>query len=267
MRTILDEIFDRKRSRVADQRNRVDLAQLAETARAVRSVSRSGMFRAALVDSGVNIIAEFKRASPSKGVINDSSDPADVASQYELAGARAISVLTEEDFFMGSLEDLRKAREAVSLPILRKDFIFDEFQIYEAAAAGADAILLIVSSLDADRLRQLRLLAEDELGMDALVEVHTADEMAIAADVGAKLIGVNNRNLKTFEMSLDVSRELVKLKPSDATLVAESGLRTRDDLIELRSLGYSAFLIGETLMRSDDAAAALRGLVGRPESV
>jgi indole-3-glycerol phosphate synthase len=260
MRTILDEIFDTKRRRVADERNRVDLAQLAETARAVRSASRSGVLRAALQGGGVNIIAEFKRASPSKGVINDSSDAADVARQYEMAGARAISVLTEEDFFMGSLEDLRKAREAVSLPILRKDFTFHEFQIYEAAAAGADAILLIVSSLDADRLRQLRLLAEDELGMDALVEVHTADEMTIAADIGAMLIGVNNRNLRTFDVSLDVSRELVKLAPSGATLVAESGLSKREDLAELRSLGYSGFLIGETLMRSGEPEHELREL-------
>ena len=165
---------------------------------------------------------------------------------------------------MGSLDDLRKVRTAVSLPILRKDFVFDEFQVYESAAAGADAILLIAGFLDADRLAELRSLAEDELGMDALVEVHTADEMKIAADVGANLIGVNNRDLRTFEVSLDVSRELAKFAPSDATLVAESGLRTRDDLMELRSLGYSAFLIGETLMRSGDAAAALRGLVGIP---
>jgi len=175
-----------------------------------------------------------------------------------------MSVLTEEDHFNGSLQDLRDARSAISLPILRKDFVFDEFQIYEAAEAGADAILLIVAALNQAELASLHTVTEGELKMDALVEVHSAEEMEIAKSIGARLIGVNNRDLKSFIVSLDVSRRLVEHAPPDAILVTESGLRTRDELLELHGLGYSGFLMGETLMRSDDAAAALRGLVGVP---
>jgi len=263
MRTILETIFDQKRRRVRAVKETVDYAGLIERARERRSSSESHRLRNSLSDRDrINIIAEFKKASPSKGVINGSADPETTAAIYERSGAAAISVLTEEDHFCGSLDDLRKICAVVGIPVLRKDFVFDEFQIYEAAEAGADAILLIVSSLDAGRLRDLRSVAEDELGIDALVEVHTADEMKIACDSGATLIGVNNRDLRTFEVSLDVSRELAKLASSDATLVAESGLRTRDDLLELRSVGYSAFLIGETLMRSGDTAAALQELLG-----
>jgi indole-3-glycerol phosphate synthase len=159
-------------------------------------------------------------------------------------------VLTEPDYFHGSLEDLRAVRWAVSIPVLRKEFIIDEFQIYEAADAGADAILLIVGALTADKLMRFRSLAETELGMDALVEVHTEDEMAIATKIDATLIGVNNRDLRSLEVSLDVSRRLIELAPEGAILVSESGLKTREELTELQSLGYSAFLIGETLMRT-----------------
>lgn len=263
MTTILEKIFEVKRRRVAEAKLRTPLSEIMRLASTARLDATSHKFRIALqVPDRLNVIAEFKKASPSKGVINGSADPAKTAASYEQAGAAAISVLTEEDHFCGSLDDLRKVRAAVSLPILRKDFVFDEFQIYEAAEAGADAILLIAGFLDAARLRELRTVTEDELGMDALVEVHTAGEMKIARDAGGKLIGVNNRDLRTFEVSLDVSRELVKLAPPDTTLVAESGLRTRDDLTELKSIGYSAFLIGETLMRSDDTPATLRELSG-----
>jgi indole-3-glycerol phosphate synthase len=267
MTTILETIFDQKRQRVREAKASVDYPELIDRARERRSNVGSHRLLNSLTDRGrTNIIAEFKKASPSKGVINGSADAKATAAIYERAGAAAISVLTEEDYFGGSLDDLRIVRSAVGIPILRKDFVFDEFQIYESADTGADAILLIVSSLDAGRLSDLRSLAEDDLGMDALVEVHNAAEMRVAADIGAKLVGVNNRNLKTFDVSLTVSRELANLAPSDAILVAESGLRTRDDLIELRSIGYSAFLIGETLMRSGDPAAALETLLGVPAS-
>jgi indole-3-glycerol phosphate synthase len=206
--------------------------------------------------NNLNIIAEIKRASPSKGVINDKIDVAEVARSYERGGACAISVLTEEDRFQGSLEDLKTARAAVSLPILRKDFIFDEFQIYEAASAGADVILLIAAMLDDGTLVRLRRLTEDDLKMDALVEVHTLEELERAKKIGARLIGVNNRDLHSFKVSLDVSRALVKHAPADALMIAESGLQTREDLLELKDLGFRGFLIGETLMRS-----------GKPESV
>lgn len=262
MTTILDEIFEAKRSRVGELRRRTDIDQLIASAYKVRSSSEPRRLRRALRrQDRINVIAEFKKASPSRGLINDSARPAGVARRYERYGACAVSVLTEEDYFLGSLDDLRQVRAAVSLPVLRKDFMFDDFQIYEAAAAGADSILLIVSYLDAEALGRLRRLAEDDLGMDALVEVHTADEMRVAASIGATLIGVNNRDLRTFEVSLDVSRAMAAHASSGTTLVAESGLRSRADLVELRSLGYAGFLIGETLMHSEDAAAELKSMV------
>jgi indole-3-glycerol phosphate synthase len=169
-----------------------------------------------------------------------------------------MSVLTEEDYFSGSLEDLRAAKSIIDLPVLRKDFIVDEYQVYESAAAGADAVLLIVAALDGDALLRLRRLAEDEIGMDALVEVHDRDEMQRAAACGAKLIGVNNRNLHTFDVSLETSLSLASAAPKDAVLISESGLKTASDLSRLRDAGYRGFLIGESLMRSDDPEAALR---------
>jgi indole-3-glycerol phosphate synthase len=208
----------------------------------------------------LNVIAEIKRASPSKGVINDKIDVAEAARDYESGGACAISVLTEEDKFQGSLEDLKTARRNVSLPILRKDFIFDEFQIYEAADAGADVILLIAAMLDDENLLRLRRLAEDELKLDALVEVHTLEELERAKKIGAALIGINNRDLHSFKVSLDVSRELIKHAPADAFMIAESGLQTREDLLELNKLGFHGFLIGETLMRSENIVEELRKL-------
>ncbi|HVF30555.1 MAG TPA: indole-3-glycerol phosphate synthase TrpC [Pyrinomonadaceae bacterium] len=262
--TILDDIFERKRERVAEVKHRVDMGHLRESAQRARYASALSLRSALSSKPGLNVIAEFKRASPSRGMINDRLDSVATARKYETGGARAISVLTEEDYFKGSLDDMRNIREAVSIPVLRKDFIFDEFQILEAAAAGADAVLLIVAYLQPELLSGLMRSAHD-LGVDALVEVHTAEEMEIAKEVGASLIGVNNRNLRTFEVSLDVSRELVKFAPANAVLVAESGLRTRDDLVELHALGYSGFLIGDTLMRSDDRAGGLRDLIGTGE--
>jgi len=261
--TILNEIFETKRHRINDAKRVTDISALQLSARELRRRSEPHRFRTALeTPDGINIIAEFKKVSPSKGVINDTIGPADAARQYERGGARAISVLTEEDYFKGSLADLKEIRDAVSIPILRKDFICDEFQIYEAAAAGADAILLIVAALSEGRLRALRSLAEDELGIDALVEVHTEDEMQVACDAGARLIGVNNRDLKTFNVSLDVARGLIVEAAAGTTLVAESGITSRGEIDELAGLGYTGFLIGETLMRSGDPEAALRELVG-----
>lgn len=266
MKTTLDTIVDATRQRVRDARSTADANELLERARAARVEVPANRLRKALVsDDTVNIIAEFKRASPSKGVINDRVDAAAAARSYEAGGACAVSVLTEPDFFQGSLDDLRSVRQAVSLPILRKDFIIDEFQIFEAAAAGADAVLLIVAALSAEELEQLQSVA-DRLGLDPLVEVHTLDELEIAKDIGATLIGVNNRDLKTLEVSLDVSRRLIAHAPPGVPMIAESGLAHRADLIELKRLGYSGFLIGETLMRSGDVASSLRGLVSKSAS-
>jgi indole-3-glycerol phosphate synthase len=244
---VLSEIVARKRERVREAKSR----------------ARPHAFRRALQGDGINVIAEFKRRSPSKGMIREGANPIDIARAYQAGGAVAMSVLTEEDYFAGSLEDLRQVKATVDLPVLRKDFIVDEYQVYESAAAGADAILLIVAALDDELLLRLRRLAEDELQMDALVEVHTSDEMRRAVACGAKLIGVNNRDLRTFEVSLETSLSLAREAPSEALLISESGLKTSDDLQRLHDAGYRGFLIGETLMRADDPAAALcsfRGL-------
>lgn len=259
--TILDKIFAAKRVRVEEAKLHIDIERLKDLASAHRSSAESHRLRSALnVANGINIIAEFKKSSPSKGMINESFNPASVARQYAAGGAAAISVLTEEDFFMGSLDDLRAVRLAVQLPLLRKDFVFDAYQIYEAAEAGADAILLIAAMLDDHQIAELKAVAEDQLGLDALVEVHSLEELDRVKKIGVQLIGVNNRNLKNFEVSLDVSRELIKAKPNDAIMISESGLRTQEDLVELRELGYSGFLIGETLMRSCEPEKELRRL-------
>jgi len=179
------------------------------------------------------------------------------ARAYQAAGAAAVSILTEEDYFAGSLADLRAVRSAIQLPILRKDFIFDEYQVYETAVAGADALLLIAGLLNDATLLSLRRLTEDELGMDALVEVHDRGELQRAISAGARLIGVNNRDLRTFNVSLTTSEELARLAPADTILVSESGL-SPDAVRKLGELGYSGFLVGEVLMRADDPEAALR---------
>lgn len=259
--TILDKIFAAKKLRINAAKAVVDQERLRDSALARLSASQSFRLRSALEPKGkLNIIAEFKKASPSKGLINDSVDAASIARQYLAGGAAAISVLTEEDFFKGSLDDLRAVRSAVDLPILRKDFFFAPYQIYEAAEAGADAILLITAMLEDELIAELKAVAEDELGLDVLIEVHTLDELERVKRLGAKLIGVNNRDLRTFNVSLDVSRELILSKPNNAMMISESGLRTRENLVELRDLGYSGFLIGETLMRSNDAEIELRKL-------
>jgi indole-3-glycerol phosphate synthase len=266
MKTTLETIVDATRERVRDARRTTDANELLERARAARVEVPANRLRQALMSGDtINIIAEFKRASPSKGVINDRVDPAAVGRSYEAGGACAVSVLTEPDFFQGSLDDLRSVRRAVSLPILRKDFIIDEFQILEAAEAGADAVLLIVAALEPEELARLQGIAQ-KLGLDALIEVHTLDELDVAKDIEATLIGVNNRDLKSLEVSLDVSRRLIAHAPPEVPMIAESGLTSPDDLIELKRLGYSGFLIGETLMRSGDAAGSLRGLVSKSAS-
>jgi indole-3-glycerol phosphate synthase len=209
----------------------------------------------------LKIIAEYKRRSPSKGVIREDLSPADAASIYEEAGACAISVLTEKHFFGGSIDDLLEVRATTPLPVLRKDFVIHPVQIFEAAEAGADAVLLIAAALDGETLRTLRSIAEEELGLDVLVEVHTKEEMDRAANCGARLIGINNRDLTTFEVSLSTSEALIHYAPENALLISESGLRTGEELSRLRTLGFDGFLIGGSLMQSDNPGNALRKLV------
>jgi indole-3-glycerol phosphate synthase len=259
---ILSEIIATKRLALDAARRAVSIEQLRSTALDVRGNSKSHALREALRTEAINIIAEFKRRSPSKGMIRGNADAATIARTYQSAGAAAISVLTEENYFAGSLADLRSVREVVSLPLLRKDFIFDEYQVYESAAAGADALLLIVAALDDETLAHLLRLTEEELHMNALVEVHTKEEMLRAIAVGAKLIGVNNRDLRTFNVCIETSLELAPFAPPDVVLVSESGLTADVFLGELRAAGYRGFLVGENLMRAADPALELRAFLG-----
>ena len=253
---ILSEIMAKKRERIGS----APLNDLHHQARKARERAAPHALRSALRAQEINIIAEFKRRSPSKGTIRANANLSEIVQSYESGGAVAISVLTEEDYFDGSLDDLRAAKCVVKLPVLRKDFVFEEYQVYESAAAGADALLLIVAALNDETLSHLRRLAEDELQMDALVEVHTSDEMQRAKAAGATLIGVNNRDLRTFTVSLDTSLSLAREAPPEALLISESGLHNSNDLQRLRDAGYRGFLIGETLMRAGDPAAMLRDL-------
>lgn len=258
----LSKITASKRLRIAVARRAVPIDSIQEEATKARIGAKSHALLVALSDVGrINIIAEFKRRSPSKGTIRENADAATMARSYESAGAAAISVLTEEDYFEGSLDDLHAVREAVSIPILRKDFIVDEYQVYESAGAGADALLLIVAALDDETLDRLLRLTEDELGMDALVEVHTKEEMDRAITNGARLIGVNNRDLRTFNVSTETSVQLARFAPADAVLVSESGLNP-DEVGNLRAVGYKGFLVGEALMRAADPERQLRALRG-----
>jgi indole-3-glycerol phosphate synthase len=259
----LTKIIERKRERLAEAKAVRPLEDVRREAHAARADARQHALRAAVGDAGrVNIIAEFKRASPSKGEIRAGASAAETARAYERGGAAAVSVLTEEDYFRGSLRDLAEVKAATRLPVLRKDFIFDKYQVYESAAAGADALLLIVAALDDATLASLLSLTAGELEMDALVEVHTAEELTRAVKAGAQIVGVNNRDLRTFEVSLETSVSLAALAPAGTMLVSESGIGDASDITRLRAHGFHAFLVGETLMRAESPEAALRSLTG-----
>jgi indole-3-glycerol phosphate synthase len=266
-RNFLDEIVQLKRAQVQRAKEAMPLFELRDRALARRAREKPFALRTVITKpiNQLAVIAEFKRASPSKGDIQRQAEPAGIARIFEQNGAIAISVLTEGDFFRGSLADLKAVKAAVHIPVLRKDFIIDEYQVFETAAAGADALLLIVAALDDEQLASLRRLAEDELQMDALVEVHTTDEMQRAVACGAMLIGVNNRDLRTFDVSLNVAEACLALAPADAVLISESGLRENADLQRLRAAGFHGFLIGEALMRAKDPGKALRALLGDTE--
>ncbi len=257
MEDILEKIVARKRERLEEAKRRVSLRELKAS---MATVGGNGIFAPALRREGVNIIAEIKRRSPSKGVIRENFDPVSIARNYTTGGAAAISCLTEEDFFDGSLDHLKAVRRATPRPILRKDFTFDEYQIYEAAHAGADAILLIAAMLEVEQFNDLLELAHG-LGIDALVEIHDREEMDKVMRYDVRLLGINNRNLRTFETRLETSLELAADLPKTITLVSESGIRTREDIDRLRAAGFHAFLIGEELMRANDEGAALKALV------
>jgi indole-3-glycerol phosphate synthase len=266
MNDFLARIVERRKERLAEAKHLRPLEVVRREAVAARAYAMPHAFRAAIADAGrLNVVAEFKRASPSKGEIRGSASPVETALAYERGGAAAVSVLTEEDNFRGSLVDLYEVKRSTRLPVLRKDFILEEYQVFESAAARADALLLIVAALDDATLARLVGLTENEMGMDALVEVHTADEIDRARKAGAKIVGVNNRDLRTFEVTLETSIELAKLAPADALLVSESGIRDAADIERLRASGYNAFLVGETLMRAGRPDEELRMLIRRGE--
>ena len=246
--------------RVVEDRRRREAAEALET-RALSAAPRGERFHAALADpSRVNVIAECKRRSPSRGVLRKEYDPVVLARQYEKAGAAALSILTEPTFFDGALAHLAAVRAAVGLPLLRKDFIIDRYQLLEARANGADAVLLIVAALPDDQLRALHADAQ-ALGLAVLVEVHDADEVDRALAAGAAIIGVNNRNLRTLAVDTRASEAAASRIPSSVVAVSESGLKTPADLAHMRGLGYRAFLIGERFMTSQDPGAALAELL------
>jgi len=229
--------------------------------RASKAALNPGRLKRALTHAGrINVIAECKRRSPSRGVLRPAYDPVEVATAYDRAGAAAISVLTEPTFFDGSLDHLSAVRAATKLPLLRKDFIVDRYQIVEARAAGADAILLIVAALSWLELEKLHAHAT-EAGLDVLVEVHALDELVVALDAGAQIVGVNNRNLRTLAVDVGASSQLIEAMPEGVVAVAESGLKTKADLERLRNSGYDAFLIGEHLMTAPDPGKALEELL------
>jgi indole-3-glycerol phosphate synthase len=252
---ILARIVDSKRAELAASAS----ARAGLERRAADSIGARRDFRAALAAQPPAIVAEIKKASPSKGLLSADFDPSRLASEYREGGAAALSVLTDAVFFQGSFHHLEAARSASGLPVLRKDFTIDEFHVVEAAAYGADAILLIAAILSERQLRRFRELAS-ELGMAALVEVHDRGELRTALDSGAAIVGVNNRNLHTFEVALETSMELAGAIPGEILKVSESGIHGRADVAKLMEAGYSAFLVGEHLMKSGDAAQAVRDL-------
>ena len=253
---ILEEIAAKRRIQLAREKESAPPQAVKRRAEAA-PVPKN--FRAALCGNRLSVIAEVKRASPSKGLICPDFHPAEIAGAYAAAGADALSVLTEEAYFQGSSEYLKEIRRTAALPILRKDFILDPYQIYEARAIGADAVLLIAALLDARTLREYAALA-GSLGLACLMEAHDERELANILEAGGTIVGINNRDLKTFRVDLSATVRLAKLVPKECILVSESGISERRDMETLRSAGADAVLIGETLMRSGDAAETLRGL-------
>ncbi len=267
-RNFLAEILTQKRHAIARMKNKHSTGGFRERALETRKTAVPHRLLHALESESprLKIIAEFKRRSPSAGIIRSDLLATDVARYYERGGACAISVLTDDQYFGGSIAELRAIRATTALPILRKDFLIDAIQVYEAARAGADAVLLIVAALDDRLLRALREVAEDQLGLDALVEVHTSAELRRALNAGANIIGVNNRDLHTFQVSLATSEQLIVDAPRDRIMISESGLNSAESLHRLHEVGFRGFLIGENLMRARDPEKAVRDLISEFEA-
>lgn len=257
---VLKRILARKAQEVQERRARVSLAELERSfAAAPAARGFAAALRARVAAGQAAVIAEIKKASPSQGVIRERFAPAQIAAQYQRGGASALSVLTDRDFFLGHEDHLRAARAACALPVLRKDFSVDVYQLAEARALGADAVLLIVAALEPARLRELAAAAR-HYGLDVLVEVHDRGELERALELEAPLVGINNRNLRDFSTRLETTLELLPAIPEGQLAIAESAIRTRDDVQRLRDAGVAAFLVGEAFMRAEDPGAALRSL-------
>ena len=260
MTDILDQIIAVKREEISAALNRKSLALVRADAES-RVLTRDfvGAMRAKIAAGQAAVIAEIKKASPSKGVLRQDFIPADIAQSYAEHGAACLSVLTDVQFFQGGVDYLKQARASCQLPVLRKDFIVDAYQVYESRVMGADAILLIASCLDDGQMKEFEAIARS-LDMAVLVEVHDATELQRALQLKTPLIGINNRNLKTFEVSLDTTLTLMRDVPTDRLLVTESGIHTRDDVLRMGAAGVNAFLVGEAFMRAPDPGAALADL-------
>jgi indole-3-glycerol phosphate synthase len=257
---VLERIVEKKREEIAARRQACPLEALREQVQGLPATR--GFFDRLASPGPIKLIAEFKRKSPSKGIIREGSTPSEIAKIYEANGATCMSVLTDEPFFGGTLDDLREARAAVDLPIIRKDFILDPYQLYEARLVGADAVLLIAECLDSPTLAEL-LAGAEEVGLSALVELYDPENAERIVASGAKLIGVNNRDLRSFEVDLRHTLRMRERIPADRLLVGESGIRSRADVELLAEGGVDAILVGETLMASADVGAAVRELLGR----
>ena len=264
MRHILQTIQTRKREELARARKDAPPSALEALLDDILSLRPFRQSLEKRQEEGAAIIAEIKKASPSKGVIREDFDPADLAKNLEKGGAACLSVLTDKDFFQGAAEHLRQAKEATALPILRKDFLIDPYQALESRAWGADAVLLIMALLERQQAAEIAAAAK-EWEMDILAEAHDEKELEEALRLEPDMIGINNRNLKSFETSLDVSLRLAKEIPRDALAIAESGIESHDDILRLQEAGIHCFLIGETLMRADDPARKIRELLGEED--
>lgn len=259
MVTILDEIVVYKRQFVAKVQEKKSLDWVCRVAE--RTPKPPSFIESLVKNDDIAVIAEIKKASPSVGIFRTDFDPISIAEVYASNGASAISVLTDEKFFQGSVEDLKQVSNKVELPLVRKDFVIDAYQIYETKLLGASAVLLIVSVLSPTELKKMLRLCF-EVGLDAIVEVHTEEEISVAIQAGAEIIGINNRNLQTFQTDLDTTQRLINSIPDTVVVISESGIRTREDVVRLRNVGADAVLVGEVLMYQPDPGCQLRELLG-----